>query len=66
MLVRKAYDNYYKPSSNIIMIIRENEKIRLNLWDSPGNESQRSLAKNFINNSKIVIIVYDITNRSGS
>ena len=32
-----------------------------NLWDTIGQEKYRSLTKMFINDSKIVILVYDIT-----
>ena len=35
----------------------------LNLWDTTGQEKYRTLTKIFIKNSKIVIFVYDITNK---
>ena len=35
----------------------------INLWDTIGQESLRQMAKLFYNNSKIVIFVYDITER---
>ena len=35
----------------------------LNLWDTIGQEKFRSLTKIFIKDSKIVIFVYDITNK---
>ena len=41
-----------------------NKKYRLEIWDTAGQEQYRSLTKIFINDSKIVIFVYDITNRS--
>ena len=38
-----------------------NNKYILNLWDTIGQEKFRSLTKIFLNDSKIVIFVYDIT-----
>ena len=39
------------------------KKYNLEIWDTAGQEQYRSLTKIFINDSKIVIFVYDITNR---
>ena len=38
-----------------------NNKYIINLWDTIGQEKFRSLTKIFLNDSKIVIFVYDIT-----
>ena len=35
----------------------------LSIWDTIGKEKLRSLTKIFFKNSKIVILVYDITNK---
>ena len=44
--------------------IKINEKeYTVNLWDTIGQEKLRQLAKIFFNNSKIVIFVYDITDK---
>ena len=37
-----------------------NQKIRLNIWDTIGQEKYRSLSKLFLNETKIVILVYAI------
>ena len=37
------------------------QKVTLELWDTAGQEEYRSMTKLFIKNSKIVILVYDIT-----
>ena len=42
----------------------KNKKYNLEIWDTAGQEKYRSLTKIFINDSKIVIFVYDITTRS--
>ena len=40
-----------------------NKEYNLDLWDTIGQEQYRQLTKIFFNNSKIVIFVYDITNK---
>ena len=40
-----------------------NKKYHVEIWDTAGQERYRSLTKMFINDSKIVIIVYDITDK---
>ena len=39
------------------------KKYRLEIWDTAGQEQFRSLTNIFIKDSKIVVIVYDITNK---
>ena len=39
----------------------ENQKIQLNIWDTIGQEKYRSLSKLFFKDTKIVILVYAIT-----
>ena len=42
---------------------KDNEQIKINLWDTIGQEKYRSLTKIFVKDSKIVIFVYDITKK---
>ena len=51
-------------SSKIITINRLNKDIKFDLWDTAGQEIYRSLAKLFYKNAKIIIFVYDITNKN--
>ncbi len=44
-------------------IIINKKEYKVNLWDTIGQEKYRSLTKIFVKDSKIVIFVYDITNR---
>ena len=45
-------------------VIKYNEKvIKLEIWDTCGQESYRSLIKSFFTNSSLAIIVYAIDNR---
>jgi small GTP-binding protein len=39
----------------------EKKKLVLELWDTVGQEAYRSLTKIFTKNSKIIILVYDVT-----
>lgn len=43
-------------------IVIKNKKIRLNIWDTIGQEKYRSLSKLFLNETQIVILVYSINN----
>jgi small GTP-binding protein len=43
---------------------KEGKKIRLNLWDTAGQEKFRSLGRSFYKDSYIILIVYDICNRA--
>ena len=50
-------------SFSVKKIILNKQEYRINLWDTIGQEQFRQLTKIFFNNSKIVIFVYDITNK---
>ena len=48
--------------SSIFKVIEiENKKYSLDIWDTAGQEKYRSLNSIFIKDSKIIILVYDIT-----
>ena len=47
-----------------IKVQKDNKEYKINLWDTIGQEKYRSLTKIFLKDSKIVIFVYDITNRA--
>ena len=50
--------------SYVQKIIKKNDKeYKLNLWDTIGQEKYRSLTKIFLKGSKIIIFVYDISNK---
>ena len=44
--------------------ILDNVKYTISLWDTVGQEKLRALSKLFFKNSKIVILVYDITKKN--
>ena len=45
-------------------LTREGKTIRLQLWDTAGQEKFNSLIPNYIRDSTIAVFVYDITSRS--
>ena len=42
---------------------KNNQKVRLNIWDTAGQEKFRSLGRNFYKDAYIICIIYDITNK---
>ena len=44
-------------------IVIDKQKIQLNIWDTVGQERYRSLSKLFFKDTKIVVLVYSITNK---
>ena len=45
-------------------IVRHGKKIRLDLWDTAGQEKYRAIGRHFYKESYIVCLVYDITSKS--
>ena len=60
----KVYNSSISLSFNPKQIIYNNKKYTFNLWDTIGQEKYRSLTKIFYKKSKIIIFVYDITNKN--
>jgi small GTP-binding protein len=57
-LVSTTGTNYsYKICEN------KDQKVRLNIWDTAGQEKYRSLGKHFYKNAYIICIVFDITKK---
>ena len=50
--------NYIEKTLNI-----NNNQVKINVLDTAGQEKFKSVSKLFIKNSKIVILVYDVTNK---
>ena len=58
------FDMHYTPTDSMNFIQKDlninNQKVKLNIWDTIGQEKYRSLSKMFLNETKIVILVYSI------
>ena len=50
-------------SSKVVNITNSKKAIRFDLWDTAGQEKYRSLAKIFYKDARIIIFVYEITNK---
>ena len=65
--IGEKFDKAYNSSISLSFFSKEvnhdNKKYFFNLWDTIGQEKYRSLTKIFFKKSKIVIFVYDITNK---
>ena len=65
--IGEKFETTYNSSISLSYFPRKininNKKYTFNLWDTIGQEKYRSLTKIFYKNSKIVIFIYDITNK---
>ena len=73
-IINKYIKNYFNDaqtsttgaqfSTRLISLCEEKISLRLEIWDTAGQERYRSLAKVIYKNASVIILVYDITNRS--
>ena len=70
-LINKALGKRFNETENVTAAANfsvknmtiNGKEFKIKLWDTIGQEKYRQLTKIFFKNSKIVILVYDITNR---
>jgi small GTP-binding protein len=66
LLGQKFKDNY-EPSVGVDFFTKnikfKGKNIKLQIWDSAGQEKYRSLIKNYIRGSSIIFIIYDIASK---
>ena len=70
-IIQRYYEDVFKETkeSNINSYFIEkdvkikNQNINLELWDTAGQEQYRSISKIFVKNSKIILLVYDVTSK---
>ena len=71
-IIRRFYDETFDftESSTISMsyvdkiVELDGKKYKLNIWDTIGQESYRTVTQLFLNNSKLVIMVYSIDDKN--
>ena len=67
VLMGQKFNNEYEASIGVDFFSKtikyKGKIIKLQIWDSAGQEKFRSLIPNYIRSSSLVFIVYDITNR---
>lgn len=63
-----TFDNTYQATIGIDFLSKtmylEDRTVRLQLWDTAGQELFRSLIPSYIRDSSVAVVVYDITNRA--
>lgn len=63
----EAFDTNYQATIGIDFLSKtlylDDRTVRLQLWDTAGQERFRSLIPNYIRDSSIAVIVFDITNK---
>ncbi len=64
----KEFKTILKPTATMNYIVKDisikGRNIKLNIWDTVGQEKFRSLSKLFFKDTKIVALVYSITNKN--
>ena len=67
VIMGQKFNNEYEASIGVDFFSKtikyKGKTIKLQIWDSAGQEKFRSLIPNYIRGSSLVFIVYDITNR---
>jgi small GTP-binding protein len=65
--IKNQYDDFYTPTIGFEFLsfnVKINEHIiKLQIWDTCGQEAYRSIIKSFYKNSSLAIIVYSIDNK---
>ena len=63
----EKFEENHEPTSQLTLYSRKvtiNDKIiEFRLWDTPGKESDRNLAKSLFKFANVFILVYDVTNK---
>jgi small GTP-binding protein len=66
--VQNKFDPYHDPTIGIDFFSRiieiDKQKLKIQLWDSAGNEKFRSITQQYYRGTTVVLLVYDITDRS--
>ena len=67
VLMGQKFNNEYEASIGVDFFSKtikyKGKIIKLQIWDSAGQEKFRSLIPNYIRGSSLVFIVYDVSNR---
>lgn len=70
-ILNRFVDENFKPETNstigaafyVKLVDTQKERIRLQLWDTAGQEKYRSLAPMYYRQAQVALIVYDVTSR---
>lgn len=66
--VQNRFDPYHDPTIGIDFFSKiidiDKRQIKVQVWDSAGNEKYRSITQQYYRGTTVVLLVYDITDRS--
>ena len=67
-ILGQKFNDEYEPSIGVDFFSKtikyKGKSIKLQIWDSAGQEKFKSLIPNYIRGASLIILVYDITNKS--
>ena len=67
-LLGSKFNDEYEPSIGVDFFSKtlkfKGKQIKLQIWDSAGQEKFRSLIPNYIRGSSLIFLVYDVTNKN--
>ena len=66
-LLGQKFNDEYEPSIGVDFFSKtmkyKGKTIKLQIWDSAGQEKFKSLIPNYIRGSSLIFLVYDVTNK---
>tara|TARA_Y100000590_G_scaffold343714_2_gene392827 strand:+ start:28278 stop:28919 length:642 start_codon:yes stop_codon:yes gene_type:complete len=66
--IKKSFNNSFVSTIGVDFFIKNlminNKLVKIQLWDTAGQEQYANLIKSYFTNCTVALIVYDITNRS--
>ena len=66
--VNNSFKEDYKTTTSASCVLKSveynGEKIKLELWDSPGQEKYKSITENFYKGSQLIVLVYAIDDKN--
>ena len=66
--VNNSFKEDYKTTTSASCVLKSveynGEKIKLELWDSPGQEKYKSITENFYKGSQLIVLVYTVDDKN--
>ena len=62
------FEDLYEPSIGIDYFVRnikfQGKKIKVQLWDTPGQEKYKGMIRSYVRNSSFIFVVFDISSKN--
>jgi len=66
--IKNSFEEEYKPTTGVNYSQKEinfdEKNIKLELWDSPGQEKYKSITENFYKGSQLIVLVYTVDDKN--